>query len=159
MKSLIFIILFITLISSCTKNSGGSSSPRRLDSIETQLVGTWYLQSKSDSSTVASFTDTSYTAYTSVDYITFKNYRDAHATPKDTNYLDCNDAIGASSTGIIETGFHPNFPIKTTYWWYEDISGKLYIAKTPYYIVGLTSTDLMLKTNGSSPYSVVHLHK
>lgn len=159
MKKLLVIALCIGLMWSCKKTPASKTTTRQLESMENALVGTWYLQAKSDSGFSSGLTDTTYTAFGANDYITFKNYRDVNSKSTNPLYLDCTDAVGASGSGLSGAGFHSHVPAVGTVWWYETASGKLYVDTIAYFITGVTTNSLVLKTSAAGSYTILHFHR
>lgn len=163
MKKHILIAVSLLALTACTKKSSSTSgtSGTSLNSTETQLVGTWYLEKEELKGTYYNITtgvfgDTTYTGYNSSYYMMLKS--------------DQLVGSGAASNWKQETiSFNPVSPMvaiitgapaaASGYWYFETSSSTFHIVAYQFTVDVLTSTKLVLKQSGSSGFNYYHFKK
>ena len=150
-------VIFIAILSflSCKKTS--SSSPSPLNTTETSLLGTWYLQKTTDSNgrfyngSIYIDTVTSYTGYTSVACLTFSS--DEYSSVSmggESNWKKFTDASGLYTGTIFSPTSIYMGMANSDYWYYDNTANCLYNHSVKTTILSLTSSQLILMRNYSS---------
>lgn len=158
MKKLIVIAVSLLTLSACSK-SGSSSSTSALNSTETSLLGTWYLQSEYSNVTYYSGTNIVAGAgttigYSNAYYITFMS----------NDYPPGTTTIGLQYTGsCIPSVGVPTPPGGTPgsgpgYWYYNTTNNYLVIGGEQY-IMSLSGSNLTITYIGSGDTSISTFHK
>ena len=139
MKNLIIIaVCLLTLsIASCSKSNSSSSSNNNsngttLNSVENQLVGTWYEVSSRDS---AYNKDTTYTGYNSSYYIQFSSQGGQFGGH---NLLSCTWTF--TPTAPANSGY-----ATSSYWYYDNSTKYLVFNSIQFNIKLLTTNQLVLR--------------
>ena len=123
-------------IIACSKKSSSSSSGSSLNSTETQLVGTWYLQKfVSDTTTITGFSKAFYTIFKS------DQYASAGTPGVGSNYKQ---AISSCIVAVAPPNMTPTVDFNM-YWYYDNNVNLLQIVGKQYTIVSLTTSQLVIK--------------
>ncbi len=147
MKKIVIAVSLLSIINSCTTGSGSGTSVTPLNSTETQLVGTWYLNKESGAYPMGgSFGDTTFTGYNSSYYLTFKSDKYAAAgTPGvGDNYKQ---AISSWAFPTMIAPMTTGSPVVNTNisWYYDNTTSFLQMSSQQFSIVSVSGSALVLK--------------
>lgn len=149
-------------LSACSKSgSGSSSSTSSLNSTESQLIGTWYLQKEVDSSgmpgIVSATGDTTYTGYNNSYYQTFNsNQFGSTTTGGGANWKQETESWTLNLVPPVLSAAPGN---ATGYWFFDNTTNYLTIVQWQYSIVTLTGSQLVLKQAYSTGYNYYYFTK